>query len=131
MSHTYVAEHLGFTSLKVLRAAFESLGWTTKEQSKCRTWSHNPDREKSYQVVAVNPNAEGYDIGMVVTPTEVKMEADLFECGGIVEALGKDYKVLKQAYSVQHILEMTKRRLVKNIGHHKLESGTVEIIIES
>lgn len=102
MSHS-VAIATQFKSISALRKAFESLGWTLKENSKIRTYYSDPVRNKVYQTIAVNPR-QGYDVGIIETESgEIKLECDFYSPGLIAATLGNEFNELKKKY----IMEVT------------------------
>lgn len=100
----------GMTDIKVLQEAFQLLGWSLKHESTCRTWSSNPDKTKVYPWVAVNPEIDGYDVGILPNEAGLKLEADLFAHGKIEKQLGKDYVRLKDYYSLAHLRQQSTAR---------------------
>lgn len=110
MSHTYTAELPVLKDMSLLRQAFTALGWTIQESAVARTWYANPDRTKVYPLVAVNPLHDGYDVGLVPQSDKIKLEADLFAPGHIVEQLGKDYGRLIMHYNLAYAKQQAVRK---------------------
>lgn len=104
MSETFVTSSPVFKDLDLLREAFKQLNWELKEQQKARTWPSNPEREKVYPYVAINPYADGYDVGVVpdAKAGRIDLEADLFSPGKVVKELGKEFCKLTQRYNIAH-----------------------------
>ncbi|NBQ67394.1 MAG: hypothetical protein EBU46_00640 [Nitrosomonadaceae bacterium] len=106
MSHA-VKINTEYKHIGSLKRAFESLGWTIKENSKIRTYPYDEARHTVFDFVAVNPQAQGYDIGFS-KELNAKGFHDLvcdFYGGSIAKELGgQDMTKLKMAYS-EKVLE--------------------------
>lgn len=106
MSHT-VKINTQFKRLDPLKAAFKALGWEIKEKSKLRTYPGDPQANKTFDWVAVNPSKESnaYDIGIMQNGEELGVFCDFFG-GSISKQLGSELKGLKKEYAMQVIEEM-------------------------
>lgn len=101
MSHA-VAIKTEFKSEKALKKAFESLGWTFKQNSKLRTYSGDPARNKTFELVALNPLSGGYDVGVVINDNgEISLECDFYSPGKISQSLGQSFTELKKKYCIE------------------------------
>jgi hypothetical protein len=104
MSHA-VKINTEYKHLGSLQRAFQSIGWTIKEKSKIRTYPYDEARHKTFDYVAVNPNAQGYDIGITVgVDGKLDLVCDFYG-GSIARELGgQEMTKLKMAYS-EKVLE--------------------------
>lgn len=102
MSHTVKHSMPDMNNPGTLIRAFDKLGWKVELNTKCRTWSYNPDRNKTYKWVAKNPAQHGYDLGIIQDAKgNLTVEGDTSMMGQDVwAALGQDFCKLKQQYSV-------------------------------
>jgi hypothetical protein len=99
MSHS-VNIKTQFKDTKLLEAAFESRGWKIVTNQVCRTYPSDPSRGKVHQFVAVNPQANGYDVGIDVGEDgNAFFTCDFFD-SSIERQLGKQIKDIKQGYSL-------------------------------
>lgn len=96
MSHT-VAIKTELNNWTMLEKTLNQLGWVLKQKSKGRTYPSDPDRNKIYDWLAVNPQ-DGYDVGISLDAEgNVSLHYDPF--GGSVErTLGKGLSSLKRDY---------------------------------
>lgn len=84
--------------MSCVKEAFKKLGWTIKENSKIRTYPYDPDRDKVYPFIAVNPK-NGYDLGLVPNDSgQIEVFGDFFD-RSIAEQLGADICKMKQQYA--------------------------------
>ena len=104
MSHS-IPIVTAFKSQTAMIKAFESLGWTFKQQSKIRTYNGDPARFKNFDLIAVNPVQHGYDVGIEVNKEtgEISLVCDFFSPGKIAQTLGQSFTELKKKY----VLEVT------------------------
>jgi hypothetical protein len=101
MSHS-VNIKTQFKELNLLLQTFQQLGWSIKENSKCKTYPSDPSRNRVHSYVAVNPKG-GYDVG--INLDEHGMAAftcDFFD-SSIAQQLGNNLKNVKQNYSLNQI----------------------------
>ena len=105
MSHT-VKIQTKFTQLEPLKKAFEQFGWKIKEKSTARTYAYDPQKNKVYDLVAVNPGKEGsmtFDLGLTVKEDgEIDVLGDLWG-GSIAQTLGNNLEKLKGEYAYRVI----------------------------
>ena len=100
MSHTVKIQAKFRTEcLSSFKRAMAVFGWSTKENSKIRTYPGDPDRTTEYPLIAVNPNA-GYDLGVQFNEKtgELEVLGDFYD-GSISKTLGTNLDKLKQEYS--------------------------------
>jgi hypothetical protein len=100
MSHS-VPIKTEFKSKPAMRKAFEALGWSLKENAKIRSYSSDPARLKTYELVAVNPR-NGYDVGITIGENgEIDLICDWYSPGRIAETLGANFTELKKKYCIE------------------------------
>ncbi len=100
MSHT-VKIKTQFKDLSMFKKALKALGWDVKENTKIRTYHSDPNRDELYKYVAVNPKANGFDVGVKVKPDgEMELFADFYD-GSIASTLGADLTKLRQQYATE------------------------------
>ncbi|WP_395000739.1 hypothetical protein [Acinetobacter sp.] len=100
MSHS-VPIKTEFKSQSAMRKAFEALGWSFKENSKIRSYSSDPARLKTFELVAVNPR-QGYDVGITIGKNgEIDLTCDWYSPGKISETLGVEFTELKKKYCIE------------------------------
>ena len=129
MSHTVKIQtkfkNENFTAFK---RALEHHGWTMKENSKARTYPGDPAQNTSYPFVAVNPESNGYDVGLRIENGDIEVYCDFYG-GSIAKTLGADLNELRKEYAYRVIEE----RLV-NEGYSVARTvnvdGTVDVIAE-
>lgn len=103
MSHT-VKIKTQIKERSILIKAIESMGWFVAYNQKKRTYATDPDRNKNYEIVAVNP-AGNFDVGFALVDGVWDASADFYDrtieqqLGTTVDKLGK----LKQEYGYQLI----------------------------
>jgi hypothetical protein len=97
MSHS-VPIKTEFKSRSALRSAFEKLGWTFKQDSKIKTYPGDPAGRKTYELVAVNPQTGGYDVGIIDKDGEITLECDFYSPGKVAATLGQSFTELKKQY---------------------------------
>ncbi len=99
MSHT-VAIKTEFKNWNVLQKTLNRLGWTIKENTKCRTYPSDPDRNKIHPIAAINPMSSGYDMGVKLNEDgSIEFLWDSYG-GSIEKSLGKGFSTLKKEYIV-------------------------------
>jgi hypothetical protein len=102
MSHTVkIATQFKVEHLNAFKRSLEKFGWTIKEKSKARTYHNDPDRDKVYDYVAVNPGTGNvHDVGINVNnvTNELEIMCDFYG-GSIEKTLGKELNNLKKEYS--------------------------------
>jgi len=104
MSHS-VKIATQFKDWNVLEKTFEALNWTIKSNQKCRTYPSDPSRDVVHQYIAVNPKANGYDVGIDVDlDGNAVFTCDFFD-KSIGSQLGQNLKNVKQGYSLNKIVE--------------------------
>lgn len=105
MSHT-VKIQTEFKDFRCLKKAFKALGWEIKENSTMRTYPNDPDKNKVWKYVAVNPKKENvYDLGIDVSESgKIEIFGDFFG-GSVAAALGSGLSKLKQNYAVKVVEE--------------------------
>lgn len=102
MSHT-VKVKTEFKKFDTLVKAFNKLNWTIKENSKARTYPSDPAKNTIYKYVAVNPQVNGYDVGINVDGENIDLMCDFFG-GSVAATLGTQFATLKKEY----VLEVTR-----------------------
>jgi len=101
MSHT-VAIKTQFNNWEAFKSGLAKLGWEIKEKSKARTYPSDPDRNKIYDWIAVNPDKgyNAYDVGISQNAEgEISLHWDPYG-GSIAKGLGQDFCELKKNYVV-------------------------------
>ena len=100
MSHS-VPIKTEFKSKAAMQKAFEALGWSLKENSKIRSYSSDPARLKTFELVAVNPR-NGYDVGITIDENgAIDLTCDWYAPGKISETLGPEFIELKKKYCIE------------------------------
>lgn len=143
MSHT-VKVDVQFRDLPSLLQAFISLGFTIRNGQKRRTYFADPDAQKIYEIVAVNPNpngvwvqhcrsgnsvqSKGYDMGIEVSDDgEISLFTDPYD-QSLQAVLGDNYEALKSAYALAEFNHFA----MENLGqmeHNVLENGEIQVEI--
>lgn len=99
MSHT-VKLSTQFKNINDVKEAFKAMGWQIRENTKMKTYSSDPQREKVWPFVAVNPRG-GFDLAIVPNDTtgEIEIHGDTYD-RGIEQQLGNNLAKLKQQYAL-------------------------------
>jgi hypothetical protein len=130
MSHTVkIKAQFKNEHLQSFLRALEHFGWTTKENSKIRTYYSDSAANKVYDMIAVNPNT-GYDLGLVFNKEtgELEVMGDFFD-GSVAKTLGNNLDKLKQEYSccvIEDKLAFEGYAALRQVN----TDGTVDIIAE-
>ena len=101
MSHT-VAIKTQLNNLETLERSFNKLGWVLKKNSKIRTYPYDPQRNKIYDLIAVNPDKGhySYDVG-ISFDKEQNVQLYYDPHGGSIErSLGNKFAKLKTEYVI-------------------------------
>ena len=101
MSHS-VPIKTEFRNEQALCGAFQKLGFTIRQNTKMqKTYYSDPSRDKVFELVAINPNSGGYDVGIVkASDGSFTLECDFFSAGRLSETLGISFAKLKQKYAI-------------------------------
>lgn len=127
MSHAARAVMPKMKDMKILERAVASLGWTTKRDAQIRAWYGT---KKKYDLVLVNPNSNGYDLGVMRNSGSLVLEGDLSMLDQkATQVLGNNFDILKQAYQTEAIIADYESQGA-NVLQHKLPNGVVELEIE-
>ena len=107
MSHISKIE-VEIQSLEDLKAACQELGFRFMENQKTHKWyGTNKESENGTEFGkcdhAIKVPKCKYEIGVVKNGNHYNLLWDSYYTGGLVERIGKDAGLLKQAYSVQRI----------------------------
>jgi len=125
MSHT-VKINVVYKDLSALKTAFQSFGWTIKENSKIR--SYYGQEQHTFPYAAINPQKQGYDIGL--TPSQdgtIDVKTDFFD-RSIETQLGKDLAALTQKYACQ-VIEDEYIFQGYTVDYEQLKNGTVKLTV--
>jgi hypothetical protein len=98
MSHTVAIKTI-FKDKESFMKALESFGWKIREKTTIRTYPSDPQRNKVYDEIAVNPGTgTSYDIGLTVDDSgAITLNCDFYD-GTIERSLGKQFALLKREY---------------------------------
>lgn len=97
MSHTVAIKTI-FRHKKGLFKAFEALGWKIAENRTCRTYPSDPKRSVVYDYIAVNPQTNGYDIGLTKNGDTYELNCDFFDRSIENQLGGREFVNLKKQY---------------------------------
>jgi hypothetical protein len=129
MSHTVkIQTKFKNENFNAFRRALEHHGWTLKENDKARTYPGDPAQHTNYPFVAVNPQANGYDIGLRVEEGDISVFCDFYG-GSITKTLGQDLNELRKEYAFRVIEE----RLANegySVSRTINQDGTVDVVAE-
>lgn len=103
MSHT-VKIKTQFKEFSILQRTLEEMGWTIESNSAARAYSGDPNRDRVFPFVAVNPDTtqNSYDIGIVPTQNELEVYGDFYG-GSLAKHFGIGLAKLKTAYALNVI----------------------------
>ena len=131
MSHT-VKIQTKFTQLDALKKAFEHFGWKITENSKARTYSYDPQANKKYNFVAVNPAQDGsmtFDLGIEQKASgELEIFGDMWG-GSISKTLGAGLDKLKQEYAYR-VIEQKYAYEGASVFRTTNQDGSQEVTVE-
>jgi len=113
------------TDIELTAAQFVKLGWTLKHNAKCRTYPSDPRKDEEFPTVAVNPNANGYDVGLMVKNGTVEMVADYSFEKSIEQQCGKGMYRILEGYT----LDMTIPGIVGQGLSYEVEEVDGELVV--
>jgi hypothetical protein len=113
-----------------LRRAFENLGWSLKENSTARTYSYDEAKSTKYPLVAVNPQSNGYDLGLQFNDKtgEIEVIGDFYG-GSVAASLGQNLDRLKQENQAC-VFEDHFAYFGYSTTRNVLENGEIEMLAE-
>jgi Protein of unknown function (DUF1257) len=123
MSHT-VEINSEILDVEMLKKTFNELNWNIKENTKIRTYRNDPDRDRVYDLIAVNPRGQ-FDIGIQKSEDRYKLFGDFYD-RTIAEQLGNDLGRLKQRY-LNNVLKKYIEEEDVEYTERILEDGTIEL----